>query len=413
MKSFRKVLSVVLALLTVFSLFTTTVNAEVVTGKNQIVHTYFKQALVDGKGVGAHFVDVDGDGAVDFDENGVKLEYADVVYCLERGKASTTEISTFWEGETKIKESAYWESLSLGQRNAVTRTLLHGYPNNTTSYGLTGITQAEKIFATQILVWEFTDGARAWNNYSYTGTSAVYKKAFNTNDINYSDGYLEMTKENGKFVDAYAYYCKLLDAVKAHVDVPQRSNNTYDVAPSGSDTFYTYTQPGTYKITNSMFSEFSFVSDEPNTVSVSQSGDTLTLNIKQVCNTAEIQGTKKSSVKNNTLSAPVMIESGSGKQKLMYGTLEDPVRFFIDVQAEPSQGGIGVMKEDTYGNPVSGVMFGVYSDSACTKRVSTMTTTATGWAQYGYGYPQFWNTQGINSGELSLQKSQDGIYFQI
>ena len=398
MKSFRKVLSVVLALLTVFSLFTTTVNAEVVTGKNKIVHTFFKQALVNGSGVGAHFVDVDGDGAVDFNENGVKLEYADVVYCLERGKASTTEISTFWEGESKIKESQYWQALSSGQQRAVTRTLLHGYPNTTTSYGLTGITQAEKIFATQILIWEFTDGARAWNNYSYTGTSDAYKKAFNTNDINYSDGFLEMTKSNGKFVDAYAYYCKLLDAVKAHTDTPSRSGNTYDVAPAGSGTFYTYTQPGTYKITNSMFSEFTFTSSETNTVSVSQSGDTLTLNIKQVCDTALIKGTKKSSLKNNTLSAPVMIESGSGKQKLMYGTLEDPVTYVLRVQAEPAQGGIGVMKEDTYGNPVSGVIFGVYSDSACKNRVSTITTNEMGWGQYGYGYPQFWNDQGINNG---------------
>lgn len=408
MKSFRKVLSVVLALLTVFSLFTTTVNAEVVTGKNKIVHTFFKQALVNGSGVGAHFVDVDGDGAVDFNENGVKLEYADVVYCLERGKASTTEISTFWEGETKIKKSTYWQSLSPGQQTSVTRTLLHGYPNTTTSYGLTGITQAEKIFATQILIWEFTDGARAWNNYSYTGTSDAYKKAFNTNDINYSDGFLEMTKSNGKFVDAYAYYCKLLDAVKAHTDAPVRSGNTYDVAPAGSGTFYTYTQPGTYKITNSMFSEFSFESSEPNTVSVSQSGNTLTLNIKQACDTVIIEGTKKSSVKNNTLSAPVMIESGSGKQMLMYGTLEDPVSFFMRVQAEPSQGGIGVMKEDTYGNPIGGVTFGVYLDAGCTNRVSTITTIDRGWAQYGFGYPEYWDGSGIANGTKLYVKEISG-----
>lgn len=87
-----------------------------------------------------------------------------------------------------------------------------------------------------------------------------------------------------------------------------------------------------------------------------------------------------------------MIESGAGKQMLMYGTLEDPVTFVMRIQAEAPQGGIGVMKEDTYGNPVSGVTFGVYSDSACTKQVSTMTTI---------------------SGELSLQRLEDGIYFQI
>lgn len=219
------------------------------------------------------------------------------------------------------------------------------------------------------------------------------KKAFNTNDINYSDGYLEMTKENGKFVDAYAYYCKLLDAIKSHTDTPSRSDNTYSVAPSGSGSFYTFAEPGTYTITNSMFSEFTFKSSETNTVSVSQSGDTLTLNIKQACNTASITGTKKTSA--SSYSSPaVMLQSGTGKQILMWGVdgLDDPTTYTMRVQAEASQGGIGVMKEDTYGNPVSGVMFGVYSDSACKNQVSVMTT---------------------NSGELSLQRLEDGIYFQI
>jgi len=392
MKSFRKVLSVVLALLTVFSLFTTTVNAEVVTGKNKITSNYFRHAAFKSNGVLAQWVDVNGDGSITDEE---------VVYCLERGVPSTTEISTFWEGEAKIKESNFWRNLSLGQQRAVTRTLLHGYPNTTTSYGLTGISTTEKIYAVQILVWEFTSGARAYNNFSHTipDSSYDFEKAFNVvSGTNGADRFIAMTETNGKFQDAYNYYCKLLDAVSTHVSTPSRSGNTYDVAPAGSGSFYTYTQPGTYKITNNMFSEFTFTSSETNTVSVSQSGDTLTLNIKVPCNTAEIQGTKKSSVKNNTLSAPVMIESGAGKQKLMYGTLEDPVSFFIDVQAEPAQGGIGVMKEDTYGNPVSGVIFGVYSDSACKNRVSTITTNEMGWGQYGYGYPQFWNDQGINSG---------------
>ena len=62
--------------------------------------------------------------------------------------------------------------------------------------------------------------------------------------------------------------------------------------------------------------------------------------------------------------------------------LDDPTTYTMRVQAEPAQGGIGVMKEDTFGNPIGGVIFGVYSDSACSTRVGTMTT---------------------NSGELSLQ----------
>jgi len=87
MKSFRKVLSVVLALLTVFSLFTTTVNAEVVTGKNKITSNYFRHAAFKSNGVLAQWVDVNGDGSITDEE---------VVYCLERGVPSTTEISTFW-----------------------------------------------------------------------------------------------------------------------------------------------------------------------------------------------------------------------------------------------------------------------------------------------------------------------------
>lgn len=402
MKSFRKVLSVVLALLTVFSLFTTTVSAEVVTGKNKITSNYFRHAAFKSNGVMAQWVDVNGDGSITDEE---------IVYCLERGVPSTTEISTFWEGDTKIKESQFWQALSLGQRNAVTRTLLHGYPNTTTSYGLTGISTKEKIYAVQILVWEFTSGARAYNNYSHTipDSSYDFEKAFNVvSGTNGADRFIAMTETNGKFQDAYNYYCKLLDAVSTHVSTPSRSDNTYDIAPAGSGSFYTYTQPGVYTISNSMFSEFTFTSSETNTVSVSQSGDTLTLNIKVPCNTAEIQGTKNSSVKNNTLSAPVMIESGAGKQMLMYGTLEDPVSFFFDVQAEAAQGGIGVMKEDTNGNPISGVTFGVYSNSACTNRITTMTTVSGGWTQCGFGYPEYWGGSGIANGTKLYVKEISG-----
>lgn len=49
---------------------------------------------------------------------------------------------------------------------------------------------------------------------------------------------------------------------------------------------------------------------------------------------------------------------------------------------EPSQGYVGVKKIDDSGNAVSGAKIGMYSDSSCTKLITTLTTGSDGYAKY-------------------------------
>ncbi|MCH5192053.1 MAG: hypothetical protein J1F23_07810, partial [Oscillospiraceae bacterium] len=52
-------------------------------------------------------------------------------------------------------------------------------------------------------------------------------------------------------------------------------------------------------------------------------------------------------------------------------------------------GAVGVKKVDDAGNAVSGAKIGVYSDSSCTKLVTTLTTGSNGTATYGYSNGEY------------------------
>ena len=417
MKVLKKGLSVFLAILTVLTLLVPAVSAYDIDIENgdKISYRYYAGVWFGGAAnagrVTVHYIDADEDGYCDPGE---------MIFCLQRGTASGSSVSSNWDGKGSIEESEFWEGLSRGQKDLVFKVLTCGYPNNSGNYGVTTADAYEMFYATQVLLWEYLTGSRGTSDFTVYDNTGLRDgpKVHATHQFEYAFVYdgnsnlssgVSMTTSNGQFIDAYNYYCKLLDAVSKFRDTPVRDGNTYDVAPAGSGTFYTYAQPGTYKITNNMFSEFIFTSSETNTVSVSQSGDTLTLNIKQACNTASITGTKKTSV--SSYSSPaVMLQSGAGKQILMWGVdgLDDPTTYSMRVQAEPAQGGIGVMKEDTYGNPISGVTFGVYSNSACTNRITTMTTVGGGWTQYGFGYPEYWGGSGIANGTKLYVKEISG-----
>ena len=418
MKILKKGLSVFLAILTVLTLLVPTVSAGYdidIENGSKISYKYFAGVWFGGAAnagrVTVHYIDANKDGYCNPSE---------MIFCLQRGTGSGSSVSSNWGGIGEIEESDFWEGLSRGQKDLVFKVLSCGYPNNTGTYGVSGAEPYEMFYATQVLLWEYLTGSRGTSDftvYNNTGlrdgpkvhASHQFEYAFvYDGSSNLSNG-ITMTRSNGQFIDAYNYYCKLLDAVSKFRDTPVRSGNTYDVAPAGSGTFYTYTKPGTYKITNSMFSEFTFRSSETNTVAISQSGDTLTLNIKQACNTATITGTKKTSASNYS-SPAVMLQSGAGKQILMWGVdgLDDPTTYTMRVQAEPAQGGIGVLKENTNGNPVKDVVFGVYSDAACKNKVTQITTNEMGWGQYGYGYPGRWDGDGIANGTKLYVKEISG-----
>ncbi len=416
MKVLKKGLSVFLAILTVLTLLVPTVSAAYdidIENGSKISYKYYKGVWFGEKAhagrVTVHYIDANKDG---------KCNPGEMIFCLQRGTPSGSSVSSNWSGKGSIEKSEFWQSLTGAQKETVFKVLACGYPNNTGNYGVTNADAYERFYATQILLWEYIEGSRATNDFKVYNNEGIkdgpkvndyhqFEYAF-AYDSNW-DGAVSMTVSNGRFIDAYNYYCKLIAAVRDFRDRPVRSDNTYSVAPAGSGTFYTYSQPGKYTITNSMFSEFEFRSSETNTVAVSQSGDTLTLNIKQACNTATITGTKKTS-KSNYSSPAVMLQSGKGKQILMWGVdgLDDPTTYSMRVQAEPAQGGIGVLKENTNGNPVKNVVFGVYSDAACKNKVTQITTNEMGWAHYGYGYPGRWDGDGIASGKKLYVKEISG-----
>ncbi len=405
----KKLISVLLAVMMLFTLFVPSVSAIyqqdfVIVSGDEIKVKWYKWAYFMDSGVSAHYIDKNKNGKAD------PIEF---LICLQRDMPSGSNVSDKWTGVTTMEKTEFWRSLSYEQRESIIRTLLHGYPNTTTYYGIKGVNKWEALYATKILVWEFATGAREPDDFTvyargpkaYAANTEMGKyelhKAFITNkDINdyNNSNFVEMTcgTVDGKqmFKDAFAYYKKLLNAVANHTSKPEFSDINFGKNAKRSGDLFTFAGKGTYTATNSMFSQFTFKSSDKSVATVSLSGNTLTVKVLKDNVEATITATKKNTNSNyydksGNLTPAVMIQSGAGKQILMWGTgsLADPVRFAFNVKAIPQKGGIGVLKVSHKGEPLQNVTFGVYSTKSDatnrTNEVTTLTTDARGTAHYG------------------------------
>ncbi|MEE1504644.1 MAG: SpaA isopeptide-forming pilin-related protein [Acutalibacteraceae bacterium] len=422
----KKFLSVVLVAMMLCTLFAPVGSAyyqegfETITDKDTISKKWYRYAAFwnedgDGGGVSAHYVDKNKNG---------KPNRAEFLICLQRTVPSGSGVSDRWEGADKIADTDVWGNIGKQfgsaeapiQKNAVVRTLLNGYPNNDSALGVKtkggkndSVTGYEKFYATQILVWEFVDGVRKYDNLKASSYGPVvntkynYHKAFLVDrDTNYNDTFIGMTigtktidgKKVEVFIDAYNYYCALLEKVDSHTKSPKVTDIKFSGDNKLTGANVVFDGKGTYTAKHSMFSDFTFKSSDTNVATVSQDGDTLTIKIKKIDAVATITGTKKNSESNydnpnGKLTPAVMIQSGAGNQVLMWGTgsLIDPVSFAFRVSAEQKYGGIGVLKVNTENLPLSGVKFGVYGSEANAEnkksKLATITTNDEGKAHYG------------------------------
>lgn len=406
----KKLISVLLAVMMLFTLFIPSVSAIyqkdfVIVSGDEIKVKWYKWAYFMDSGVSAHYIDKNKNGKAD------PIEF---LICLQRDVTSGENVSDEWTGVKSMQKTEFWQSLSYEQQNAIIRTLLHGYPNTTTNYGIKDVNRWEALYATKILVWEFATGARDPDDFTvyargpkeYAGNTAKGKyelhKAFIPNkDINDYDNpdFVEMTcgTVDGKqmFKDAFAYYKKLLNAVANHTSRPAIADINFGKNAKVSGNSITFAGKGTYTATNNMFSQFTFKSSDKSVATVSLSGNKLTVKVLKDNVKATITATKTSTNSNyydkdgKNLTPAVMIQSGKDKQILMWGTgsLADPVTFAFSVEAIPQKGGIGVLKVSHKGEPLQNVTFGVYSTKSdatnLTNEITTLTTDARGTAHYG------------------------------
>lgn len=304
MKKTRRITAVVLAVLTVLgSFFAVTASAATVsitfdycydTAGNIIK---FKQKITDD----GYTVGTEGEELCRIYADGKDA------YCIEPGR---TLISG---NKLDSASSKAWSSLSEGQRTAVNLAILYGKGGNSDNLGGT---QGQQWIATQLIVWEIVTGCR-----KTTGTFAC------TNTK-----YIESICKSGSNPGVRSIYNKISNALSAHLTLPSFAKVTKSSAPTHQMTVAS----GKYTLkltdTNKILSEFNF--KKTGDVSVSKSGNTLTLSSSKPVDSAVSFSSAKSLPVVSSTSSIVAYGSTSLQDVVKGVGKPDPVNAYFKVVAK-------------------------------------------------------------------------------
>ena len=253
-------------------------------------------------------------------------------YCIEPGH-------TLYSGNTLTESaSTVWKNLGSAKQKAINLALLYGKPGSEKS--LSG-TEDQKWVATQLIVWEFVSGCRSTN-----------------------DGY---KCTNTKFIDGI---CAdgANPGVKSVYNAISKSLANYSTVPSfasaiasKAETYEMKYTDGKYTLkltdSNSILSDFSFKTTSG--ISVSKSGNKLTLTSTSPVNDAVTFNSAKSmpSVGNTTL----IPYGDTTLQDVITGVENDadPIRAYFKVKT--SSGNLKLVKTSEDGN-VANIEFSVKGD---------------------------------------------------
>ena len=298
------------------------------------------------------------------------------IYCIEVG-------ATFGGGYSystrELEDSPYWTSLSSTARAGITYTTMYGYPVN--NYGAAN---CDAYAATQTIIWEFAKGYR-----NLSGRTNAY---FYNLMISGSP--------------AESAYNQLSDAVSKHETVPSFAYKSASSADSNSSELKynssTKQWEKTFTDSNGVLSGYNASGSG---LSLTKSGNTL-----KVVSTQKISG--KSRV---TLARPVpqtgqalLALYSTGSQNAIIGQLQDSMTSYLSLTTENVGGTVSVKKANESGTALSGVVFGIYSDSGCTKKIASITTNSSGTATSGeidtLQYPK------VYVREDSMTSDQSAVY---
>lgn len=133
-------------------------------------------------------------------------------YCI-KPSIETDSNTDYYSDATK--STAAWDALGTFKQQAITLTMAYGFPSNYASAlpnSGNGWVQAAQYAATQVIIWEFTEGCRNVNTYKRTSNRIVNS---------FSD--------NSNFMSAYNTIAGLLEK---HGVIPSFCNIAYSKAPT-------------------------------------------------------------------------------------------------------------------------------------------------------------------------------------
>lgn len=332
-KNFKRVAALILAAVTILSVFFTLPVSAKTGDKTTITFDY----CYDTSGNIIKFAKTVTNGNFTVGTPGEELcrIYADGkdAYCIEPG------YSLFSGNQLTEGKSSVWDGVSAAKRKAINIALLYGKPGS--GKNLSG-TEGQKWIATQLIVWELMTGCR--------NTS----EGFKCTNTKYIDGMCSGDKNPG----VKSVYNSISKAMAAHSTVPSFAAVLASKAPTHTMEY----KDGKYQITltdsNGVLSKFNYKTS--GNIAVSISGNKMTLSTNSPITEAKTLSINKTvpSVSSNSV---LVAHGDSSKQDVITGlAAPDPVPSIFKLKT--NAGHLKIVKTAEDGN-VSGIEFTVKGSS--------------------------------------------------
>ena len=296
--------------------------------------------------------------------HGINPHYlgGNVVFCLD--PSSPSEEGAGYSQDTT--NTLWMTALTAAQRNAIALAIAYGYPNLDYPIASGGdkteiVAEAERIGATQVIIWEIVLGKRSAAA-PFACSDATLKNSVGSN-----------------YPTFHQTYDAISAALAAHKDVPSFANRRQAAAPSYE---MTRKSDGSYTLTltdsNGVLSDYGFTASTSG-ISFSRSGNTLTVTATAAAASALQSGILASATGHSLdVDESILLVWAPAKSTLQTcGQLKaapDPVPAYFRLTA-PQNGSLRITKTVDHGTR-DGFMFTVKNASGTT--VGTYTTDASG-----------------------------------
>lgn len=310
------------------------------------------------------------------------LDYTQRAYCIEPDKASELTSSATVKSTS---QSAAWKQLTTAQQNAVNLILAWGF-------GGFEAAKKEKVhyyYATQLLIFEIVAGKRNASTFeAVTGkplltpaNTMTATSSAETTVANVTTAYNNMVSWCKKSVRNPSYTASSLSSAKSYQMSYNQSNGQYSITLTDKNGTASVTKASDVIVSNS-------------NVKVSVSGNKITFTCSKNLGTTVNVTMKNSFLKehgiksknslylitsNDFASYQTFAQGSNYAVKDGYVKLTFPDVVKLQLQKSSSN------TELTAGNgcySLSGAEYGIYTDEACTKKIGSITTNASGYGSY-------------------------------
>ncbi|RHD22651.1 hypothetical protein DW802_08245 [Ruminococcus bromii] len=310
------------------------------------------------------------------------LDYTQRAYCIEPDKASELTSSATVKSTS---QSAAWKQLTTAQQNAVNLILAWGF-------GGFEAAKEEKVhyyYATQLLIFEIVAGKRNASTFDAVSGKPLLTPAHTmtetssaeTTVANVTTAYDNMVSWCKRSVRNPSYTASSLSSAKSYQMSYNQSNGQYSITLTDKNGTASVTKASDVIVSNS-------------NVKVSVSGKKITFTCSKNLGTTVNVTMKNSFLKEHGIKSKNSLYLITSNDYASYQTFAQGSNYtvkdgyvkltFPDVvklQLHKSSSN----KELTAGNgcySLSGAEYGIYTDKACTKKIGSITTNASGYGSY-------------------------------